>query len=868
METTPESEKNDFLCTDDKFRLIEQVLIKRRPWAEDVWERRINLSLALAESAHTPKEKKFQYGILCYLGWLFWQARKAAATMRDINVPPADFLIHIEGNASIEVDTLIPVARALRDAGQSVVVLFGTDENVPVEITQRLQGIPVIPISANDFLGRLHGFFLRDAGAGLRLMAKAFVCLFPLRGSVEAFWKRGVCWLDILLRVRRAERFWQQLLGQRHFKGVAVASEFAPGAEALCRVAKSNSWPVHHFLHGLPSLQETRGVSTDVYCYSQADRDFFLRNGWTGDGVHALGHPRQCGLIQRIQQARTSPPGEGGLRLLFASQPPSPGGFESGEYEQTVAAVLGAAAALGLTSDEFRVRLHPMESREQFLRIAASRGLACPEQWFSRRPISEDLAWANVVMTPFSTMAIESAYADCLLIWLSFGPFRYEIREQLISQGYGQKAGSTQQLAELLARWRDSFSRSQSLKQQLQKARELHILNDRTAAESAALMLSERRLKPRQPDSRTVPSKPRIESLDYLRGLLAFSVMIYHYNFWTGRTLFHFAEGIIECLGIYAVSTFYILSGASLAVVYGGQTVDPLFLAKFAIKRVLRIAPLFWCASLFTLAFPCYQWLAKGTPAQFPPADVLWLNFSLLFSWLRPDAYFATGAWSIGNELFFYSVFPVLLIFFVRSKKVFWMLVGLAFLCPLYVSFRLLPAGGSLENMWTVYIHPFNQGHLFASGAAIGLYRYAFRTVRHRTILAVFFISAGILATAPAGVDELYYVVGWHRVFFTAACLGLCWCAANWRREHNRVLAKAMRFLGITSYSIYLLHPVVFNATNMINGRWLGWPQAVMAFGLAVPATLLVSSVAYAWIEKPAMDFASRLCWRLGTATS
>jgi len=372
---------------------------------------------------------------------------------------------------------------------------------------------------------------------------------------VEAFWKRGVCWLDNLLCVRRAERFWQQLLGQHHFKGVAVASEFASGAEALCRLAKRNSWPVHHFLHGLPSLQETRGISTDVYCYSQSDRDFFLRNGWTGDDVHALGHPRQCGLIPRIQKERASKPGEGGLRLLFASQPPSLGGFESEEYEQTVAAVLEAAAALGLTSDEFRVRLHPIESKEQFLGIAALRGLACPEQWFSRRPISEDLAWANVVMTPFSTMAIEAAYADCLLIWLSFGPFRYEIREQLISQGYGQKAGSTQQLAEILARWRDSFSRSQSLKQQLQKARELHILNDRTAAESAALMLSERRLKPRNPASRTMLQKPRIESLDYLRGLLAFNVMIYHYNSWTGRTLFHFGEGIIDCLGVYAVST-------------------------------------------------------------------------------------------------------------------------------------------------------------------------------------------------------------------------------------------------------------------------------------------------------------------------
>ena len=488
METTPQSRETDFWYTDDKLRLMENTLTKHRPWAEDVWDRRISLSSSLTKSARSPKEKKFRYGIFCYLGWLFWQARKAAATKRDISVPSADFLIHIVGNVSIEVDTLIPVARALCDSGQSVVVLFGAEENVPVEITERLHGIPIVPISNSDFLGQLHGFFWRDIGASLWLMARAFVCLFPLRGSVEAFWNRGVWWLHNLLEARAAERLWQQLLSQHRFKGVAVASEFAPGAEALCRLAKRNSWRVHHFLHGLPSLQETRGISTDVYCYSQADRDFFLRNGWSKNDVHALGHPRQCGLISRIQKARASQPGEGGLRLLLASQPPSPGWFDSEEYEQTIAAVLGAAAALGLTSDEFRMRLHPVESKEQFLRIAASRGLACPEQWFSRRPISEDLAWANVMITTFSTMAIEAAYADCLLIWLSFGPFRYEIRETLVENGYGRMARTKEDLSEMLAACRIPEQRVQLTDLFLVKARQLGIVNPGVASAIAKVM--------------------------------------------------------------------------------------------------------------------------------------------------------------------------------------------------------------------------------------------------------------------------------------------------------------------------------------------------------------------------------------------
>ena len=365
-------------------------------------------------------------------------------------------------------------------------------KNVPEEITQRLRGIQVVPISADDFLGNLRGFFGSDVGESLWLMGRAFVCLFPLRGSVEAFWKRGIYWLHDLLHLKAAERCWEQLLGKHRFKGIAVASEFEPTAAALCQMAKRRSWRIHHFQHGLPGLHMTRGISSDIYCFSRADQDFFLRNGWSEAGVHALGHPRQCGLIQRIQKVRTCKPCEGGLRLLFASQPPCPGKFESEDYEQAIATVMGAATALNLTPDEFRVRLHPAESREQFLGAAASRGLPCPEQLFNRRAISEDLAWANVVIAMFSTMAIEAAFADCLLVWLSFGPFRYEIREQLVAQGYGQTAASTQQLAEILSLCRDSVRRSQWLAEQTRKARELHILNPQAAVESAAVMVAAR----------------------------------------------------------------------------------------------------------------------------------------------------------------------------------------------------------------------------------------------------------------------------------------------------------------------------------------------------------------------------------------
>lgn len=67
----------------------------------------------------------------------------------------------------------------------------------------------------------------------------------------------------------------------------------------------------------------------------------------------------------------------------------------------------------------------------------------------------------------------------------------------------------------------------------------------------------------------------RVESLDYLRGLMALSVVIYHYISWsmsTGSSVDVIgSQFILGKLGIYAVSIFYILSGVSLAYIYEGK---------------------------------------------------------------------------------------------------------------------------------------------------------------------------------------------------------------------------------------------------------------------------------------------------------
>ena len=58
----------------------------------------------------------------------------------------------------------------------------------------------------------------------------------------------------------------------------------------------------------------------------------------------------------------------------------------------------------------------------------------------------------------------------------------------------------------------------------------------------------------------------RLYNLDYLRGLVTFGIMIYHYLSWTlGKFT---ADTFMGRVGIYGVSIFYVLSGLTLYYVY------------------------------------------------------------------------------------------------------------------------------------------------------------------------------------------------------------------------------------------------------------------------------------------------------------
>lgn len=159
---------------------------------------------------------------------------------------------------------------------------------------------------------------------------------------------------------------------------------------------------------------------------------------------------------------------------------------------------------------------------------------------------------------------------------------------------------------------------------------------------------------------RTTPFVKRIESLDYLRGAMAVSVMLYHYLGGMQRTFD--SDSLCGRLGVYAVVTFYVLSGLSLTIVYGDRFRNPADYRAYVTKRLLRIAPLFSVVVTLVVLLGVIRnrvGLDEGFSIN---VWQLFLNYSLLFGFVKPDAYLPTGAWSIGNEMVFYAFLPILIV--------------------------------------------------------------------------------------------------------------------------------------------------------------------------------------------------------------
>ena len=353
------------------------------------------------------------------------------------------------------------------------------------------------------------------------------------------------------------------------------------------------------------------------------------------------------------------------------------------------------------------------------------------------------------------------------------------------------------------------------------------------------------------------PAIKYIDSLTPLRGLAALWVMVFHIDvslFYRdmGALVSRDATGIISH-GYLWVDFFFLLSGFIMAHVFGERLAQGGKVLDYLWARLARIYPLhLFCLALVVIIAVTYPLFVPNVKDGSWDTFMAWRAIPsnlLLTHAMNQHVYLSWDivSWSIGAEWWTYVATFLLII---------WLHKGSAWLSPvaMTVAFTLLAGLVYCLKDHNLDI-TFNWGFfrcLFEFVIGLGVYRL-YREgwlgwTKHDVVVAS--LLAAIAAIFHFKLNDLIVVP----VF----CLLIMAVSRNAGLFHGLLQSGPLQYLGRISYSLYLVHGVVFSAL------WFLLPWFKSTYGAfngverlayaAVFAVLVIglSSLTYRFIERPA----------------
>jgi exopolysaccharide production protein ExoZ len=341
----------------------------------------------------------------------------------------------------------------------------------------------------------------------------------------------------------------------------------------------------------------------------------------------------------------------------------------------------------------------------------------------------------------------------------------------------------------------------------------------------------------------------RIDSLDWQRGLLAFAIMAYHLTGWELSELD--ASSLLGRLGIYGVSMFFVLSGLSMAIVYSKYIQGLSSSVKFFARRIFRIWPLLWLAVGFATATAIFTGQALDW-------SVVVLNLTTAFGFVSPSAYMNVGAWSIGNEMVYYALTPLIICAYNKRLAYGNLVTAAAWLVGLWFSSYLLTVDKTLADQWAQYINPFNNLFLYCAGIALF---YNAVGISKAANAACFVIALAIFIFYPVSGDQINIVTGLERVVFCLASILLVLSFYKSTVQIPRALSVPLTQLGVVTFGVYLLHPIAYAIIAFTLKRLHVELPASLMIGLTIAWTILLALASFKLLEEPFIRLGKKVTW-------
>jgi len=345
----------------------------------------------------------------------------------------------------------------------------------------------------------------------------------------------------------------------------------------------------------------------------------------------------------------------------------------------------------------------------------------------------------------------------------------------------------------------------------------------------------------------------RLEYVDVLRGCAILMVLAVHTsaNFalppWLAK---------ITVQGARGVQLFFVISALTLCMSWFGRRGT---ITDFYLRRIFRIAPLFWLAIPFYLALN--GWGENGIRQAVASA--------LFVHGLWPDTIISVvpGGWSIADEAIFYVLFPFLVPRLVACN---WRSFILVTIVAIVGGAQLSRIFGALQPNFPETMQ--NGGDLFFSlwfprqlpCFLFGIALFRFGVVDQRRIGT--FMAGSMLALSAL----LFIAMSWLDGVKYALPLGLQTTAGlifsistlslmNLVCPPSSLINRVMIWTGKVSYSAYFIHFAVLGL--MPPQRLFSVPILDFAayFVVITAVSLTVASVTYMTIEQPAIRLGSRI---------
>lgn len=317
----------------------------------------------------------------------------------------------------------------------------------------------------------------------------------------------------------------------------------------------------------------------------------------------------------------------------------------------------------------------------------------------------------------------------------------------------------------------------------------------------------------------------RIQGLQIARGIAAFCIAYFH----SWVILLSFPKGtdspifILKQWGYLSIDFFFAISGYVICLVI---TKPEFNFGTFALKRFFRIYPVYW---LCLVVYGATTFVRSEKPGET-------LGFFLYSATLLPtNGYpFYDIAWSLQHELVFYAIAGAVV-----------PLLGLRGLVAIL-------ATSTVAAIWlNIPLHnlPLSKYHAdFAAGVL------AFMLApRLRPSHGVLFGLVGLLLLVTLIKYSLLHSVAFFFLVAAAASLNF-----------NYFVAKPLVRLGDVSYSLYVVHPLIFGIGYKVIGYLQPlplWLQEPIRWG-ALLVCVVVSYLLWRLVERPTIALGERIAGR------